>query len=37
MNINGGQEWHTCFMVSDVDLPTGYYFGFSAATGELAG
>ena len=24
-------------MVADVDLPTGYYFGFSAATGDLAG
>ena len=24
-------------MVSGVDLPTGYYLGFSAATGDLAG
>ena len=36
-NINGGQNWATCFKVSDVDLPTGYYFGFSAVTGDLAG
>ena len=36
-NINGGQDWLTCFKVSEVDLPTGYYFGFSAATGDLAG
>ena len=36
-NTNGGGDWHTCFVVNDVDLPTGYYFGLSAATGELAG
>lgn len=36
-NINGNQNWDTCFMAGDVDLPTGYYFGFSAATGDLAG
>ena len=36
-NINGNQDWKTCFTVGEVDLPTGYYFGFSATTGDLAG
>ena len=38
-SIDGGgdAEWKSCFNVGDVDLPTGYYFGFSAATGDLAG
>jgi hypothetical protein len=29
-------EWETCFVAPDVDLPAGYYFGVSAATGDLA-
>ena len=36
-NINGKDNWNTCFIVPDVDLPTGYYLGMSAATGDLAG
>lgn len=37
LNIDGEREWKPCFMVKDIDLPTGYYFGASAATGDLAG
>ena len=36
-NIYGQSDWNHCFVVPDVDLPTGYYLGMSAATGELAG
>ena len=36
-NMIGTNEWATCFVVNDVDLPTGYYFGVTAATGDLAG
>jgi len=36
LNIDGEREWKPCFMVKDIDLPTGYYFGASAATGDLA-
>lgn len=28
--------WKPCFNVDGVELPTGYYFGFSAATGDLS-
>ncbi|XP_064382377.1 vesicular integral-membrane protein VIP36-like [Halichondria panicea] len=35
-NIDGNDDWKTCFVVNDVDLPTGYYFGATAATGDLA-
>ncbi|KAK2961415.1 putative ERGIC-53 like protein [Blattamonas nauphoetae] len=37
--LSGGVEdrtqYTTCFVVDNIDLPTGYYFGFSAATGGL--
>ncbi len=36
-NIDGKDDWKMCFVVNDVDLPTGYYFGATAATGDLAG
>lgn len=36
-NINGDDNWSECFNAPNVDLPTGYHFGFSAATGDLAG
>lgn len=36
-DIHGKNSWVTCFEVNGVKLPTGYYFGASAATGELAG
>lgn len=28
--------WKPCFSVDGVELPTGYHFGFSAATGDLS-
>ena len=36
-DIDGKNAWKQCFMVDGVRLPTGYYFGASAATGDLAG
>lgn len=36
-DIEDKKEWHLCFSVPGVRLPTGYYFGASAATGELSG
>lgn len=30
-------EWKNCFDVAGVRLPTGYYFGASAGTGDLSG
>ncbi|XP_076367591.1 vesicular integral-membrane protein VIP36 isoform X2 [Tachypleus tridentatus] len=35
-DIEGKNAWKECFKVSGVKLPTGYYFGASAATGELS-
>jgi mannose-binding lectin 2 len=35
-NFDGSGTWTPCFLVNNVDLPTGYYFGFTAATGDLA-
>eukprot|EP01099_Mayorella_cantabrigiensis_P006219 TRINITY_DN5142_c0_g1_i2.p1 TRINITY_DN5142_c0_g1~~TRINITY_DN5142_c0_g1_i2.p1 ORF type:complete len:403 (-),score=89.70 TRINITY_DN5142_c0_g1_i2:224-1432(-) len=29
-------QWRLCTTVENLDLPTGYFFGFTAATGELA-
>ena len=37
MDINGKNSWKQCFSVEGVRLPTGFYFGASAATGDLAG
>jgi mannose-binding lectin 2 len=37
LDVDGNFEWQECFNVADVDLPAGYFFGASAATGELAG
>ena len=31
-----GKDWKECFKVSGVILPTGYYVGVSAATGDLS-
>ncbi|XP_003401073.2 vesicular integral-membrane protein VIP36 [Bombus terrestris] len=28
--------WKECFSVNDIKLPTGYYFGISATTGDLS-
>ena len=30
-------SWEECLDKYGVDLPTGYYFGLSAHTGELSG
>ena len=37
MDAEGKNEWTECFTVTGVRLPLGYYFGVSAATGQLAG
>jgi mannose-binding lectin 2 len=36
VDIDGLNTWKQCFTVSNVRLPTGYYFGASAATGDLS-
>ena len=36
-DIENDGEWKPCFQVSGVRLPTSYYIGLSAATGDLAG
>ena len=36
-DVEGQGTWEDCFSVDGVFLPTGYYFGVSAATGDLAG
>jgi len=35
MDIENDRTWKECFEVSGVHLPTGYYFGLSATTGDL--
>lgn len=35
-DIDGKNTWKPCFSVDKVRLPTGYYFGASAATGDLS-
>ncbi|XP_072029842.1 vesicular integral-membrane protein VIP36-like isoform X2 [Amphiura filiformis] len=35
-DVDGKSEWKPCLDVDGVRLPTGYFFGASAATGELA-
>jgi len=37
VDVDNKNEWRDCFDVSGVKLPTGLYFGASAATGQLAG
>ncbi|CAF1495445.1 unnamed protein product, partial [Didymodactylos carnosus] len=34
-DVDGRNVWRECFSAEGVRLPTHYYFGFSAATGEL--
>ena len=36
-DIENQNSWKECFKVSGIRLPIGYYFGASAATGDLAG
>ncbi|UYV62757.1 LMAN2, partial [Cordylochernes scorpioides] len=35
IDIDGKNSWKNCFQVNNVRLPTGYYFGATAATGDL--
>lgn len=35
-NIENRGAWKQCFSVQNVQLPTGYYFGASATTGDLS-
>lgn len=34
-DIDNKKAWKECFAVKGVKLPVGYYFGVSAATGDL--
>lgn len=36
VDLENKKAWKQCLSVNGVRLPTGYYFGFSAATGELS-
>jgi len=35
-DLENKNEWKDCFSVDGVELPTGYYFGASATTGDLS-
>ena len=35
-DVANKRTWKSCFSVDGVHLPTGYYFGVSAATGDLS-
>jgi len=35
-DIENKNQWKECFSVDNVKLPTRYFFGFSAATGDLS-
>ena len=35
-DIENKAAWKPCFSVQGVRLPTGYYFGMTAATGDLS-
>jgi len=35
-DLDNKRAWAPCFQVEGVKLPTGYYFGASAATGDLS-
>ena len=37
MDVEDEKKWKECFTVEGVFLPTGYFFGLTAATGDLAG
>lgn len=36
-DLEDKNEWKNCIDVTGVRLPTGYYFGASAGTGDLSG
>lgn len=35
-DLENKNEWKECFSVDGIELPTGYYFGISAETGDLS-
>ncbi|SPP82698.1 blast:Adenomatous polyposis coli protein [Drosophila guanche] len=35
-DLENRNEWKSCFVVANVELPTGYYLGLSATTGDLS-
>lgn len=35
-DLENKREWKVCFQSPNVKLPTGYYFGASATTGDLS-
>lgn len=35
-DIENKAAWKECFQVKGVKLPTGYYFGLTATTGDLS-
>lgn len=35
-SLDSSEDWRLCFYIHDVLLPTGYYFGITSATGDLA-
>lgn len=37
VDVEGKNEWKECIDIGGVRLPTGYFFGASAATGDLSG
>lgn len=37
VDVDDKNEWRECIDVGGVRLPTGYFFGASAATGDLSG
>lgn len=36
LDLEGNNQWKSCFSVDGIRLPTGFYFGASAATGDLS-
>lgn len=36
LDVNGQNIWQTCFIIRDLVLPPGYFFGLSASTGDLS-
>lgn len=37
VDVEDKNEWRECIDIGGVRLPTGYFFGASAATGDLSG
>lgn len=37
VDVDDKNEWRECIDIGGVRLPTGYFFGASAATGDLSG